>query len=132
MVFRSPYGHDDIAIWQKGPDNSWAAKVEVSMDHRRTELITVREAFIYFVHVYWSSDGSRVGVLTAGSTPVHVAYDLKLHKNIPFTEIRDEVARSIRTAYHLSDAQDPLRWAESPQASDAFFRLHPEIHVFYR
>ena len=133
MTFRSPSGKRAIEIWQKGIDNSWGARVELVTPTGRTVLDRVpRDSYIYFVHVYWSPDETRVGVVGTGFAYFHLACNTATGTQIPFEHIREEMAQSIRATYHLPAAEDdPIQWAAMSEAGIEFFRRHPEIKVTY-
>ena len=133
MTFRSPSGKRAIEIWQRGIDNSWGARVELVTPARTAVLDQLdRDTYIYFVHVYWSPDESRIGVVGTGFAIFHLACDTTTGREVPFEEVRKQVAESIRTTYHLSpDVEDPIQWAAMSGAGFEFFKRHPEIKVTY-
>ena len=129
MTFPSPSRKAAIEIWQTRWVNSWRARVELVTENRRTVLYTQRhEAFIHFVHVYWSPDETKVGVFVAYGI---LAANVKTGATIPFDEIRKEFAQSIRDTYRLPPQEDPISWAGLADAQFAFARLHPEIRQTY-
>lgn len=87
---------------------------------------------MYFVHVYWSPDEAKVGVLTTGFNGWELAFDVASGRRIQFDEIRKDFADSIRKSYQVPASDDPLSWAESAEACEEFFKLHPEIKLSYR
>ena len=62
---------------------------------RYTSYQSPNEALAYFVHVYWSADESKVGVVATGSGLWELAFDARTGKPTPFIEIRDGMNRSI-------------------------------------
>jgi hypothetical protein len=133
MTFPSPSRKAAIEIWQKGIDNSWGARVELVTAKSRTVLYRApRESYIYFVHVYWSSDESKVGVLATGLTIFRVACDTGTGASIPFEDIRQDVGKSIRATYHVPVGEDPIQWAAMADAQVEFSKAHPEIKLTYQ
>jgi len=129
MRFQSPSGMSAIEIWQTRFVNTLKARVELVTKQKRIVLYTQqREAWIEFVHVYWSPDEATVGVFAANG---ELAADVKTGRPIPFERIRKEFAQSIRDTYHLPPGEDPIDWAHLYDSQFAFLRLHPEIHLTY-
>ena len=132
MTFPSPSRRAAIEIWQTRLDNSWGTRVRLTTVERKAVVFeNRREAHIYFVHVYWSPDESKVGVLGTGSKSWGVACDVRTGELIPFETIEEEFGESIRKMYHVPPKEDPVKWASSNDAHQAFFRLHPEIRLTY-
>ena len=99
MTFRSPSRRAAVEIWQKGIDNSWGSRVELVTPKGSTVIYRLStDSFIYFVHVYWSPDETRVGVVGTGYGSFHLARSTVTGAPIPFEQIRDEMANSIRAA----------------------------------
>jgi hypothetical protein len=133
MTFPSPSHRARIEIWQTRLDNHWGTQVRLVSPQRRAVVFENRtEAWVYFVHVYWSSEEARVGVMASGGNIWRLAFDVDSGKEVPFDSIRDEFARSIRQTYRVPPDQDPIQWAAMSEAQGAFFRLHPEIHLSYQ
>jgi hypothetical protein len=130
MVFISPSGNASIEIWQTRFENSWGGRGELVSGERRTEIFRISEAFLYFVHVYWSPDEKTVAVF-ATAIPMRMAFDVPTGRPIPFERVRAALSTSIQKAYALPGEADPLEWASTPQATEAFFARHPEIDVSY-
>src|SRR5882724_12065919 len=81
VVFSSPTGRASIEIWQPPIDNSLGTRVELVSANRRTLLFeNRRDAVVYFLHVYWSPDETRVGVLATGGNIWYIAFDTKTAK----------------------------------------------------
>jgi hypothetical protein len=132
MSFPSPSHRAAVEIWQNSFDNSWGARAELITPRGRTTLIqSGRDTFLYFVHVYWSADETKVGVLARGGVRWEIGFDARINQPIPFEKIRSDFAGSMATLYNLAQGTDPIDWADSSEASQAFFKLHPEIHVTY-
>jgi hypothetical protein len=121
MVFSSPTKRVAVEIWQ--------TRIESSMGMRMYR--SPNEALAYFVHVYWSADETKVGVIATGNGLWELAFDVGTGTPISFSEIRDGLARSIGETYHFVGTHDPVAWASSTEAQSRFFELHPEIHVSY-
>jgi hypothetical protein len=133
MTFRSPSRKAAIEIWQKGIDNSWGARVELVTTKGRTVLYRIpSESYIYFVHVYWSPDEAKVGVLGTGHTIFSVACNTATGALIPFEKIREDFGKSIRATYHVPPQEDPIQWAAMADAQVEFSKLHPEIRLSYQ
>jgi hypothetical protein len=133
MIFPSPSKKAAIEVWQRPIANEWGAQVELVTARRRSVLDKItREAFIYFVHVYWSADETKVGVLATGFNFCRVAYDIRNDKLLPFDQIRAELGRSISRMYRVPSGEDPVEWAATADAQAEFFKLHPEIRLSYR
>jgi len=133
MAFKSPSGRCSVEIWQTRIANEWGTRVRLVSPTRSTFVFeNRREAIVYFVHVYWSPDESKAGVITAGTNGWELAYDVQTGKEIPFETIREDIAASIRKTYQVPTGDDPIRWAGSADAQNDFFRLHPEIRLSYR
>ena len=134
MTFPAPSRASFIEIWQPRFNNSLQARVELVTANGRTVLYTQqREAIIYLVHVYWSPDETKVGVLGTGFAIFSVAANVKTGSEVPFDQIRKEFAQSIRETYHLpAGGLDPFDWAATDSAQMQFSRLHPEIRLTYK
>jgi len=50
---------------------------------------------------------------------------------IPFSQVQEIVAASIRSQYAVSSKQDAVGWAMGSDAGVAFKKAHPEIHLTY-
>ena len=132
MTFPSPSRKAAIEIWQYRFENFWGARVELVNARGRTVLDKRdRETGLYFVHVYWSPDETKVGVLATGFNFFHVAFDISAGKSIPFEDIRKDLGRSIQETYHVPHGEDPIGWAALSEAQGEFFKLHPEIRLTY-
>jgi hypothetical protein len=101
---------------------------------RRTVLLRIPEgnsnveAVLSFVHVYWSPDETKVGVLGAGLAMFRLAADVASGNSIPFSTIENQLSQSIRETYHLSETiRDPLQWAAMADASIQFSKRKSEI-----
>ena len=131
MRFPSPSGRAAVEIWQERFDNSMGSSVELVIPEKRVVLDSLdRETAFYFVHVYWSPDEMKVGILATGSNGVRVAANVKTGKPLAFGEIQKEFDQSLRKTYHVPEWEDdPVTWANN---SHMFFRLHPEIKLTYR
>lgn len=133
MTFSSPSGRAAVEVWQSRFDNFQRARVDLIVNHRRTNIYSQsREAGIYFVHVYWSTDEAKVGVVATGFAYFNIAADVTTGQALPFDLIRNDVARSIRAEYQVPNNLDPIKWAAENSAHEEFFNRHPEIHVSYR
>jgi hypothetical protein len=133
MRFPSPSGKAAIEIWQTRIDNSWGFRAELISPRGRTALFDRRrDTFVYFVHVYWSSDETKVGIVTRGFCRYEGAFDAVTNQQITFEQIRKDLTESIRTTYEVPQGVDPVNWADTSEAHTAFFRLHPEIQLTYR
>jgi len=132
MTFPSPSGKAVVEIFQPPIENSWGVQVDLVRSGGRTRLFEGhRDEFLYFVHVYWSPDETTVGVLARGFTRFEIAYDSSASKQIPFSEIRNDLADSIKRFYGLPQALDPFDWVETTEGQCAFFARHPEFKVTY-
>ncbi len=133
MTFPSPSRRAVIEVWQTRPDNSRGIQVHLVTPGRDLVVEEDRpEGLLYFVHVYWSPDGTKVGLTGGGFISLDLAYDIATGGRIPFDAVREGLAASIRGTYHLAPEQDPLKWGMRSEAHEAFFRLHPEIRLSYR
>lgn len=132
MSFSSPSKGMAVEVWQTPVDNSWHMQLDLTTQKGRLVLYeSPNEAFAHFVHVYWSPDEARVGILITGSGLWELAYNTRSGAEIPFIDVREALANSIARTYHLTRQKDPLEWAGSTEAHARFFQLHPEIHVSY-
>ncbi len=132
MVFSSPTKRVAVEIWQTRIESSMGMRIELVSGQRRFVVYrSPNEALAYFVHVYWSADETKVGVIATGNGLWELAFDVGTGTPISFSEIRDGLARSIGETYHLVGTHDPVAWASSTEAQSRFFELHPEIHVSY-
>jgi|SRR6185295_10856603 len=85
-------------------------------------------SFYFFVDVYWSSDKSKVAVLTCGNPGVRLAYDMLEARNLAFNQLEADVATTIRNNYHLKARKNPksiFEWACSDEGRDAFYEKVP-------
>lgn len=133
MTFASPSHRGAVEIWQTGTANDFGTRVVLVFDERRKVVFeNRRDAYVSFVHVYWPADERRVGVLLSGLNYFTLAWDTRSAQPISFDSIRDDFARSIESSYNVPKELDPFKWSGEPQAQDAFFARHPEIHLSYR
>ena len=132
MAFRSPSGTSAVEIWQTKLDNSLHMRVELVKGTQRRQLYqSPNDAYVRFVHVYWSPDEAKVGILASGLGVWPIAFNINTGSVIPFSEVQDELVKSVRQTYRLPPDEDPLKWSVSPEAGIAFFQRHPEVHVDY-
>ena len=132
MTFPSPSGKAAIEIWQTGLDNGMGARVELVTARRRTLLVHVPDdSFINFAHAYWSPGETNVGIFCSGSVFIRAAARIETGGAIPFGQIRDELAQSIRDTYHRPAGEDPFNWSTSSEAVRQFYKFHPEVRVSY-
>lgn len=125
MIFPSPSRSAAIEIWRAPRISSWKARLELVTERRRTVLYAQpREALVRFAHVYWSQNEATVGIFALIGT---LAADVKTGKVIPFAQIQNEFAKSLRETYNIPATEDPIAWAARSPAEDAFAKLHPEI-----
>src|SRR6185295_18656307 len=114
MTFASPSRRADVEILQRPIANEFGIKVQFVSGNRRLTLYERRrETLVYFVHVYWSTDETRVGVLGAGTQGFGIALNVRSGKEIPFEQIREEIGASIAKAYNVPQGEDPIEWAPS-------------------
>ncbi len=133
MAFQSPSGGARVEIWQPRIDNSMGLRFElISNGQRKLLYHSPNDAIVYFVHVTWSNNENAVGILATGTGNWQLAFETDTGKPIPFQEIQDAIRQSIAATYSISHSLDPIRWATSTDAHDAFFKLHPEFRVSYR
>jgi hypothetical protein len=137
MVFRSPSGRAAIEVWQRLVDNSCGTQFRLVTVDRTTVLSSDPgpEVWVYFVHVYWSPDETKVGVTAAGllrRLSRELACEVRTGKSIPFAVIHDDLAESIRRTYHVPPGEDPIDWTNDGHAWVAFSKLHPEIIPTYQ
>jgi hypothetical protein len=126
MTFPSPSHKAAIEVLQRPLANELGILVQfVSSERKITLYERRREAFVNFVHVYWSQDQTTVGVFAAGSLSFGVALDTRSGKEVAFQQVEPDIRQSIRNTYHLADADDPLQWAWSSAGATAFAKLHP-------
>jgi hypothetical protein len=132
MRFPSPSGKYGIEIWQTRIDNSWGAELVLTTPKRSLVVSrSSREAVIDFVHVYWSPDETRVGIVVTGLIIWHLAVNTRTGAPIPFDAMRSDIAKSISDTYHLPSDKDSISWAGLSEAEFAFLKLHPEIRLTY-
>ncbi len=132
MDFPSPSGKSAVEMWQTRIDNSFHMRADLVSGARRVALYTSpNDAVVTFVHVYWSPDEAKVGILASGVGIWDLAFDTRTGAAVPFDQIRDSLFNSIRQTYRLSKDEELLRWSSSREGAVACFRRHPEIHVDY-
>jgi hypothetical protein len=131
MIFRSPSRNASVEIWQPRVENSWGGRGDIVSKAGTFRIFDVREAFFYFVHVYWSPDEEVVGFFCGSAFPMEMAFRVKSGQQVAFDEVRAALAASIREQYGVPSEQDPIEWAMTTDASMAFFARHPEIDVSY-
>jgi hypothetical protein len=132
MQFPSPSGTRTVEVLQTRLDNSWGARVELVTPTERFTLYRLhKEAFVSFVHVYWSPGEAKVAVLATGFAMFNLAVDTRTGEPAAFDDLRQGLAQSIKQAYAVPPGEDPISWAASSQAQLAFRRLHPEIKLSY-
>ena len=124
-----------VRLLQASVVNSLGLEVELkSRDGRRVLYRTKGETIMYFAHVAWAKDGTRFALLVTGTPVIEFAYDTKSQREIPFAQMKEEMAAEIRTAYNLKQDErdnlgnplDPIQWAKSYRGHEAFFQLHPD------
>lgn len=132
MTFPSPSRRAAVEIWQTRFANEWGTRVVLATARGRTTVFeNRREAIVYLVHVYWSPDEKEFGILSTGANIWYFACNAETGKQIPFEQIRNPLAQSIKAMYQVPHGKDPISWAASADAQAAFFRLHPEIRLTY-
>ena len=133
MEFRSPSGQKSIEIWQTSVDNSWHGRVALVVGQRSMVIYRLpSEAFIHFVHVYWSPNEEYVGAIARGMSGFTFACETKTGAMVPFDLVREGLARSIVQTYRVPRGEkDPIGWAGTNDAVSQFFQLHPEIRLTY-
>ena len=132
MTFPSPSRKAAIEIWQTGIANEYGTRVKLVTGHRSIIVFeNRRDAIVYFVHVYWSPDESKVGVLATGMSIWNVAFDVRKGRPVPFEDVRKGFGESIREIYSVPPGKDPINWAASSDAHSEFFKLHPEVRLSY-
>src|SRR5436305_526697 len=78
MRFASPSRRAAVEIFQRPIANEFGIKVQFVSGNRRFTLYERRrETLVYFVHVYWSSDETRVGVLGTGIQGFGIGLNVK-------------------------------------------------------
>jgi hypothetical protein len=133
MTFPSPSHRSTVEVWQRSIENSWGAQaVLVTSLGRKTLVESKRDSFLYFVHVYWSPDETKVGIIGRGAVIWEEAFDITNNRPIPFEGVRADVFRSMAKTYDIPTGMNPVDWSWSSEATTAFFKLHREIHVSYR
>jgi hypothetical protein len=130
MVFTSQSGRSTLEVWQTPVDHTLHMRIDVVTTNGRHEVYrSPNEAILRFIHVYWSPDETKVGLLAAGFGVWEIAFDLKNERTIPFSQIQDQVFRSVVESYHVGTRTEVSAWIDSPEAASAFARLHPEIKL---
>src|SRR5437588_6305286 len=115
-VFSSPSHRATVEIWHSSFDNSWRATADLLTGNGRTTIIeSHRDAFLYFVHVYWSTDETKIGIIGRGFARWDVASDATTGKAVPFEAIRGELVHSIAMSYNLPPDVDPMQWTDSSE-----------------
>jgi hypothetical protein len=134
MSFPSPSDNATVEIWQTRVDNSLGTRVELVTSQKRARVFENHvEAHVYFVHVYWSPDESKVAILSTGTNIWSLALDVRTGNEIPIDQLRDELAESIREYYRLpASEKDPIGWAATATAQQSFTRMHPEVRLSYQ
>lgn len=133
MRFPSPSGRSAIEVWQTQFANELGTRIRLVTPDRSVFVFeNRREAHVYFVHVYWSEDETRAGVIATGANIWQVALDAVTGKQIPFGQIRESFAASLRKTYEVPTGEDPIEWAASADAQNQFFRRHSDIKLSYR
>ena len=94
-------------------------------DHKTEKLIYDEgghEFLLGFAEVYWSPDGRLMGVYAHSfyGPSLRFAYDLQRQQSAPVSEVLDGLRASITKKYSLPSGEDPLKWAASSGARDAF------------
>jgi hypothetical protein len=131
MRFPSPSGQSEFEVWQRSIANEFGARFAVVTRGSRTFVGNESEGdnIIYFVHVYWTPDESKVGVFGAGAQRWNRAFEVQSGKEIPFDEIRQGMANSIRTEYLVPKDADPFGWAQAHPHE--FLRHHKDVDLTY-
>ena len=131
MRFPSPSGRAEVEIWQRSIANEFGARFAVVTRGVRTFVGDESEGdnIIYFVHVYWTPDESKVGIYGAGFQRWNRAFEVKSGKEIQFEEIKQGMADSIRAEYSVPKDVDPFYWAQTHPHE--FFRHHKDVDLTY-
>ena len=82
----------------------------------------IRDVFVNFMQVTWSSDSSQVALFARGSKQIEFAFDYNSRREIPFELIRKEVAAQIRRQYHLAPDDNPF---ECERCVEEFVKENP-------
>ena len=107
--FSSPDRRRSISVYAPYPTNG-ALTVNVLQDgHRIYEWHkTGGDLLVNFMHAQWTPDSSVVGAFYNGTAPVEFAFDYRRKTPVPFTVIKDLMARAIRRQYNLSQSDNPF------------------------
>lgn len=130
--FPSPSGDATIELLQTRVDRTWGTRVDlVTQQGRKTVFENRTEAYVYFVHVNWSLDGTVAGVMVTGFNNWRLAINAQTGEEVSFGQIRDDFAESIRLTYDLPSEVDPIAWAATSAAHTAFLTSHPDYDPVY-
>ena len=133
MRFLSPSGRYTVEVLQTRIANEYGFGAILRSNRASYQLCDIRrEAIIYFVHVAWSQNESRVGIVASGVNHCQTGFDLESSQLIQFSKVQDIVAASIRSQYSVPSEQNAIDWAMGSAAGIAFKKAHPEIQLTYR
>jgi hypothetical protein len=121
----------NVQIQQPFPANGWGLRVLLQSKGYSKTLYELRgDVFLDFADVAWSAGNGAVVVLTCGTPPIRLAYNLTNNTFIPFASMESTVVAHIYAQYlgerKMSD-RDVLEWACSSDGRDAFYQRYPGV-----
>lgn len=127
---RSPDGRNELRVMRNLP--SYAAdyrfKVELSTTGGEIAIHSEpRESAVGLVEVYWSADGTQMGLLVCDmlSGPLFLSYDIARQRPLPPSTFRQFLEGQIREKYAAADEGDLIGWACSERGNAAYAALIP-------
>ena len=123
MTFKSPDKVYEIQILEK--EFLTDSRIQILLGYKSSVTTIYTDSHDWglgLTEVYWSSDGTLVGicVCNVNEGPLVFAYNLKRKMPADMNLVKDELRRIIRLKYQLHDGEDPLSWACSNEGTAAF------------
>lgn len=125
---RSPDGHSELRVMRNLPSQAADYRFKVELSTPRGEIVIhsePHESAVGLVEIYWSVDGTQVGLLVCDmlSAPVFLSYDIAQQRPLPPSTFRQFLEGQIRQKYAAADEGDLIGWACSERGNTAYAAL---------
>lgn len=125
---RSPDGHNELRVMRNLPSFAADYRFKIELSNARGDIVihsASRESAIGLVEIYWSADGTEMGLLVCDmlSGPVFLSYDILHQRALPPPTFRQFLERQIIRKYSAADKGDLIGWACSERGNAAYTSL---------